>query len=235
MSLSSNGFFENAFIEWFFEPYKGLQTHLIVLEIIAVIFGLLSVLFSKKRNILVYPTGIISTIIFVYLLWINRLFGDMLINAYYTIMSVYGWVLWSKNSKALHVNISRTTHSDWLVSGGLALFSWLFVTSVYWAKPYINNHFSLNGIELGFEHFTWVDWTDIFTTSIFLVGMWLMAKRKIENWICWIVGDIISVPLYLYKGLVFSSFQYAIFTIIAILAYFEWKKILHNQPQKLSE
>ncbi|CEN37208.1 nicotinamide riboside transporter PnuC [Capnocytophaga cynodegmi] len=219
----------NHIFDWFFAQYKGVETHLIVLEIIGVIFGLLSVYFSKKRNILVYPTGIISTIIFVYLLWISRLFGDMLINFYYTIMSIYGWILWAKSSKDnVHIEVSKTTRRDWLISFGLAMFSWVFVTGVYLLKPYINNGFSSEGISFGFQYFTWIDWIDIFTTSIFLVGMWLMAKRKIENWICWIIGDIISVPLYYHKGLVFSSFQYFIFTIIAIAAFFEWKRSLNK-------
>ncbi|MFK8274268.1 nicotinamide riboside transporter PnuC [Capnocytophaga cynodegmi] len=219
----------NHIFDWFFAQYKGVETHLIVLEIIGVIFGLLSVYFSKKRNILVYPTGIISTVIFVYLLWISRLFGDMLINFYYTIMSIYGWILWAKSSKDnVHIEVSKTTRRDWLISFGLATFSWIFVTGVYLLKPYINNGFLSEGISFGFQYFTWIDWIDIFTTSIFLVGMWLMAKRKIENWICWIIGDIISVPLYYHKGLVFSSFQYFIFTIIAIAAFFEWKRSLNK-------
>ncbi|MDO4781962.1 MAG: nicotinamide riboside transporter PnuC [Capnocytophaga felis] len=219
--------------DWFFAQYKGVEAHFVVLEIIGVCFGLLSVYFSKKRNIWVYPTGIISTVIFVYLLWVSRLFGDMLINAYYTIMSIYGWVLWAKSSKDnIHIEVSKTTKRDWLISLGLAVFSWLFVTGVYLLKPYINSGFSSDEISFDFQYFTWVDWTDIFTTSIFLVGMWLMAKRKIENWICWIIGDVISVPLYYHKGLVFSSFQYFIFTIIAIAAYFEWKRNLSKLKVK---
>lgn len=225
----------NLIFDWLFSQYQGVDTHIVALEIIGVIFGLLSVIFSKKRNILVYPTGIISTAIFVYLLWISRLLGDMLINMYYTIMSVYGWVLWSKNSNDMHVQISRTTRRDWLISLGLAIFSLVFVTVVYWFKPYINNDFSWEGISAGFEHFTWVDWTDICTTSIFLVGMWLMAKRKIENWIYWIIGDVISIPIYYHKKLIFTSVQYTVFTIIAIFAYIEWKKTLDRQQAISSE
>ncbi|MDO4881544.1 MAG: nicotinamide riboside transporter PnuC [Capnocytophaga sp.] len=224
------------FFNWFFEQYKETPIHLIVIEIIGVVFGLTSVIFSKKRNIWVYPTGIVSTLIFVYLLWINRLFGDMLINAYYTIMSVYGWIIWAKSSKDnIHIEISKTTKKDIVISLGLAVFSCLFVMGVYYLKPYINNNFSWEGISLGFQHFIWQDWVDILTTSIFLVGMWLMAKRKLENWIYWIIGDIISVPLYYHKGLIFSSFQYIIFTIIAILAYIEWKKHYAKQQAKLVE
>ena len=88
----------------------------------------------------------------------------------------------------------------------------------------------MEGVSLGFEHFLPTEYVDVFTTAIFLVGMWLMAKRKIENWIFWIVGDFISVPLYLKKGMLFTSFQYLLFTIIAIMGYIEWKRHLRNTP-----
>lgn len=216
--------------DWFFSQYQGVDSHLVILEIVGVLFGFASVLFAKKGHIWVYPTGIISTVIFVYLLWVFTLWGDMLINFYYTVMSIYGWVLWSKHRKdQVHVRISRTTAHDWKISSVLALFSLMLVTSVYYLKPYIKNDFSMSGVELGFNHFQLTEYIDIFTTAIFLVGMWLMAKRKVENWIMWIIGDIISVPLYAYKGLFFTSFQYALFTIIAVQGYIEWKKNLNKQ------
>lgn len=222
--------------DWFFSQYQGVDTHLVVLEIVGVIFGFLSVWFAKKGNIWVYPTGIVSTVIFTYLLAVFTLWGDMLINFYYTIMSIYGWVLWSKSSKDhIHVEVSKTTRSDVLMCSLLALFSFALVTTVYYLKPFIKNDFSMTGISLGFQNFSWVECVDIITTTIFLVGMWLMAKRKLENWIFWIVGDVISVPLYAYKGLFFTSFQYLLFTIIAIFGYIEWKKNLDKQQQTFSE
>ncbi|CEN46281.1 Nicotinamide riboside transporter pnuC (fragment) [Capnocytophaga canimorsus] len=156
---------------WLFDQYKGVATHWIVLEVIGVIFGLLSVFFAKKRNIWVYPTGIVSTVIFVYLLWEFRLFGDMMINGYYTVMSVYGWVLWAQNSQdQVHVEVSVMNSKDWVISLGLALFSLILVTTVYFFKPYINNSFSMEGVSLGFEFFSLLDGVDIITTAIFLVG-----------------------------------------------------------------
>lgn len=225
----------NHIFEWIFSQYKDTPIHLLTIELLGVFFGLLSVLFSKKRNIWVYPTGIISTVLFVYLLWVGRLFGDMLINAYYTVMSVYGWVLWAKHSQdSVHVEISQMSASDTKTTLWLALLSWLFVMFVYYFKPYINNDFSMEGITLGLAHFIWTDWVDATTTAIFLVGMWLMARRKIENWLFWIVGDAISIPLYTYKGLLFTALQYAFFTLIAVLAYIEWKKILYNSRASAS-
>ena len=218
-----------------FNQYDGVPTHLVVLEIIGVIFGFLSVWYAKKGNIWVYPTGIISTMLFVYLLWHYVLWGDMLINVYYTIMSIYGWVLWARNAQDNIITISRTTLADWKTATLLGAFSFLFVIGVYYLKPFIKNDFSLQGVTLGFHNFLPTEYVDVFTTAIFLVGMWLMAKRKIENWLFWIVGDLISIPLYYIKGMVFTSFQYLLFTIIAIMGYLEWRRKLQQELMNLSK
>ena len=218
-----------------FNQYDGVPTHLVVLEIIGVIFGFLSVWYAKKGNIWVYPTGIISTMLFVYLLWHYVLWGDMLINVYYTIMSIYGWVLWARNAQDNIITISRTTPADWKTATLLGAFSFLFVIGVYYLKPFIKNDFSLQGVTLGFNNFLPTEYVDVFTTAIFLVGMWLMAKRKIENWLFWIVGDLISIPLYYIKGMVFTSFQYLLFTIIAIMGYLEWRRKLQQELMNLSK
>ena len=218
-----------------FNQYDGVPTHLVVLEIIGVIFGFLSVWYAKKGNIWVYPTGIISTMLFVYLLWHYVLWGDMLINVYYTIMSIYGWGLWARNAQDNIITISRTTPADWKTATLLGAFSFLFVIGVYYLKPFIKNDFSLQGVTLGFHNFLPTEYVDVFTTAIFLVGMWLMAKRKIENWLFWIVGDLISIPLYYIKGMVFTSFQYLLFTIIAIMGYLEWRRKLQQELMSLSK
>lgn len=218
-----------------FNQYDGVPTHLVVLEIIGVIFGFLSVWYARKGNIWVYPTGIISTMLFVYLLWHYVLWGDMLINVYYTIMSIYGWVLWARNAQDNIITISRTTPTDWKTATLLGAFSFLFVIGVYYLKPFIKNDFSMQGVTLGFHNFLPTEYVDVFTTAIFLVGMWLMAKRKIENWLFWIVGDLISIPLYYIKGMVFTSFQYLLFTIIAIMGYLEWRRKLQQELMSLSK
>lgn len=215
-----------------FQQYQGVPPLFVALEITGVVFGVISVVCSKNRNIWVFPTGIVSTAIFVYLLWQYRLFGDMLVNAYYTVMSLYGWALWNRNRQdAVHVAVSRTTRKDWHACGLLALASALLVVSAYYFKPAVDNGFRTEGIELGLSRFTSADWTDIFTTSVFLVGMWLMARRKIENWLCWIIGNTVSVPLYYHKGLAFTSLQYVLFTVLAVLGYAEWKKSLAQEEQ----
>jgi len=204
----------NQFIDYLFEQYNEYQTIDIVLEITAVIFGFLSVWYSKQNKIWVFPTGMISTSIFVYLLLKWGLLGDMMINGYYFAMSVYGWYIWTRKVDATHVTpISRTTIKEKKQSVFIFLATIAFVFVVYQYND------------------KWISWTayvDTITTAVFFVGMWLMAKRKIENWIYWIIGDIISVPLYLYKGLAFTSFQYFGFTFIAIFGYLAWKKHLNK-------
>lgn len=200
--------------DFFFAQYKTYSTIDTVLEIIAVIFGFLSVCYSKKNNIWVFPTGMISTAIFVYLLLKWELLGDMMINGYYFIMSVYGWYLWTRKVDDIAVTkISRTTKKEKKIAAFIFIATLIFVYIVYTT----------------FDKWTnWVAYADTFTTAIFFVGMWLMAKRKIENWLFWIVGDIISIPLYFYKGFTFTSFQYLGFTFIAIFGYYAWKKNLNK-------
>mgnify|MGYP003652372436 FL=1 len=200
--------------DFFFGQYKTYETIDIVLEIIAVIFGFLSVWYSKQNKIWVFPTGMISTLIFVYLLFKWELLGDMMINAYYFIMSVYGWYIWTYKSDGEHETpISTTTTKEKKLSVFIFIATLIFVYAVY---SY-------------YEKWTsWTAYVDTVTTAIFFVGMWLMAKRKIENWIYWIIGDIISAPLYFYKGFTFTSFQYLIFTFIAIFGYLAWKKSLNK-------
>ena len=207
----------NHIFNFLFGQYLEYETADVVLEIIAVIFGFLSVWCSKQNKIWVFPTGMISTVIFVYLLFKWQLLGDMMINAYYFLMSVYGWYIWTRKVDDSHVTpISRTTPKEKKMSLFIFIGTLFFVYFVYqWFDKWTS----------------WVAYVDTVTTAIFFVGMWLMAKRKIENWMFWIIGDVISVPLYFYKGFTFTSFQYLGFTIIAFYGYIAWKKYLHSNPQ----
>ena len=202
--------------ESLFAQYATYQPLDITLEITGVVFGLISVWLAKKNHIGVFPTGMISTSIYVYLLLKWGLVGDMLINAYYFGMSVYGWVIWTQvNDQQQTTPISRINKQEWRYLLLLLVGSLGFVYGVYQWFGLWNSSTAV---------------IDTLTTAIFFSGMWLMALRKIENWIFWIVGDIISVPLYLFKGFSFTSLQYLIFTFIAIYGYLEWKKILDKHP-----
>ena len=204
----------NPLFDFLFSQYSGYNTLDIVLELVAGAFTIASVVYSKKNNVLVFPTGMICTAIFVYLLLKWGLLGDMIINGYYFIMSIYGWHLWTlKKDGKIVIPISKTTKKQHLISLGIFIITFVFVFIVYAAFDKFNH---------------WSAYLDTVTTALFFVAMWLMAKRKIENWIYWIIGDIITVPLYFYKGLTFSSILYFVLTIIAIYGYLAWKKNLNK-------
>ena len=200
--------------DFLFSQYSGYDTLDIVLELVAAFFTITSVVYAKKNNVLVFPTGMICTAIFVYLLLKSGLLGDMMINGYYFFMSLYGWYIWTRNVDDLSATpISKTSPKEHLISLGIFIMTVVFVFLVYTVFDKFNH---------------WTSYLDTLTTGIFFVGMWLMAKRKIENWIYWIIGDIITVPLYFYKGYTFSSILYFVLTIIAIYGYLAWKKNLNK-------
>jgi nicotinamide mononucleotide transporter len=229
----------NQLIDFFTDPYQSATTLNIILEFIAALFGVISVFYAKKENILVFPTGIISTAIYVYLLSRWNLYGDLIINMYYTIMSIYGWYMWSRvmdNNK--HIPITRTTKMDKIKTTGIFIFTSIFVIIVYRHFNVMPNNLNFtesvnyaltnmfSGKLSNFRKIT--PFLDTFTTGIFFAGMWLMANKKLENWTLWIAGNIVSIPLYFVKGYGFTGIQYTIFLILAIQGYFSWKKLLNK-------
>ena len=200
-------------IDFFITPYATATTAQISLEIFAVLFGIFSVIYAKKENILVFPTGIISTVLYVYMCYQFTLYGDVIINVYYTLMSLYGWYLWKYKIGGQSLAISKSNVADWIKVLGIFISTAAFVVVVY----------------LYFDRFDrMTDYFDTLTTGVFFAAMWLMAHKKIEHWLFWIVGNLISVPLYFVKELGFSGLQFTVFLILAIQGYIQWKKHLYK-------
>ena len=207
----------NPIFDFFLEPYYQREAYLIVLEAIAFVFGIASVVYAKKRNILVYPTGLIATTITVYLFLHDELMGDMMMNFYYSVMSIYGWWNWArKKDGKLVVPVSRTNLKEKVIGFGLFILTMVVTYGVYTAY----------GTEIGPSNYI-----DIFTSGVFFTAMWYMANKKLENWTLWIFADIITVPLYAYRGWGMLSLQYLIFTFLAIQGYLAWKKHLDKRHQ----
>ncbi|MEO1023162.1 MAG: nicotinamide riboside transporter PnuC [Bacteroidota bacterium] len=191
------------------------------IEWIAVIAGLASVWFSLKENILVYPTGILSVVIYVWLAFQYKLYADMGVNGYYFVMSVYGWYHWTKtDSERDQIPVTTNSVREHLLS--LALLAGSFGVLVF-----ILSRFTDSDVPV---------W-DAATTCFAITGMWLMARKKLESWVAWIITDFISIPLYFHKGLVLTSVQFVIFTVLAFGGYMAWKRSLMReltrQNQKL--
>ena len=207
----------NPIFDFFLDAYRGKETYIILLEAVVFVSGILSVWFAKRENIWVYPTGLLATIITVYLFLRDGLLGDMMMNFYWSAMSLYGWWNWSrKKNNTTIVKISRTSTSEKWIGVGLFFGTILFNYGVYRFFDYA---------------ILTSNYIDIFTSGLFFTAMWYMALKKLENWTLWIIADIITVPLYAYRGWGMLSLQYLIFTILAIQAYVAWKKRLNNNPR----
>lgn len=183
------------------------------LEAIAVVAGIASVYYSRKENILVYPVGLINTIIYIYISLKGQLFGEASVNLYYTIMSIYGWVLWLKKDEQHHaiLHISFSSRKQWLQQIGFFLFCYVVIFS---ALNYLQKEFAPGAIPSA----------DAFASASAFTGMWLMARKKVESWWWWIATNIASIPLYFVKGYVFTSVYYFILLILAILGLVEWQR-----------
>lgn len=197
--------------ETIINQYQSIPNWQIGIEIIIFIFGVLSVYFAKKENILVYPTGIICTILSVYIMYNAKYYADMSINIYYSIMSVYGWFQWKKITNGEVLTISRTNMKEKIIGLVLFLITGLICVLIY---TFFDYKLQLN------------NYLDVFTTSLFFTAMWYMAKKKIENWTLWIVGNTFAVYIFFDRQLYIIAIQYIIFTILAISAYIQWKKYL---------
>ena len=183
------------------------------LEYIAVFAGIASVWFSRLENILVYPVGLINTIFYVYLSMKGQLLGEASVNLYYTIMSIYGWYLWTKKNNQQHliVHISYS-NKKWLIYQGL--FFAAFYVGIFASLTYLKKDFA-PGV---------IPWADAFASATAFTGMWLMTKKKVESWYWWIATNIASVPLYFVKQYVFTSVYYVVLFIMAIFGLMEWMK-----------
>jgi nicotinamide mononucleotide transporter len=182
------------------------------LEFIAVISGIASVIYSRKENILVYPVGMVSTGIFVLIYVTHGLYADASVNFYYTIMSVIGWVMWARKANGkLALSITASSRKDWINSILFFLSCWVILY-------FLLSRFTDSVVPMA----------DSFTSAAAYTGMWLMNKKKLENWTWWIITDLASIPLNFYKHLVFTSFQYLVFLILAVMGYITWRKKLKH-------
>ena len=194
------------------------------LEYVAVFSGIISVWFSRKENIWVYPTGLINTTFYIYLSFKGSLFGEATVNLYYTIMSIYGWILWAKkNQQHEHVvNIMWSNKKEWIQE---ILFFAGFYIVIFAALSYLKRDFA-PGV---------IPWADAFASDTAFTGMWLMARKKVESWYWWIATNIASIPLYFVKGYVFTSVYYLVLLIMAVWGLIEWKRRANEYLLKTEE
>jgi nicotinamide mononucleotide transporter len=193
-----------------------------VLEWIAIVFAVAEVFLAKSNKVQLYPAGIISTAIYTWLFVRpgTKLYADAMLNSYYLIMSIYGWVLWGRRAADQHqLRVSYCTKKDWIVVG-------LFVSLGWWVLYFLLTR----GFVAMFPWYTPSDvaLVDAFVSATAWAGMWLLAKRKIENWLLLNVSNLIAIPLYVYKGMPFTAALTLFLFIVAIFGYLEWRKIYNT-------
>lgn len=198
--------------EFFHSFWDGLRATS-AWEAIAVIAGIVSVYFSQREHVLVYPTGLVNTIIYIYLSFVGGLIGEASVNFYYTVMSLYGWYLWTRtDTRQQHVwQIRFSNKTEWLQQ-------LLFFAGCYGILFLI-----LEEVRKGFAPGA-IPWADAFASATAYTGMWLMARKKVESWYWWIATNLASIPLYAVKGYAFTSVYYTILFIMAISGLFSWKR-----------
>ncbi|NLR59814.1 nicotinamide mononucleotide transporter [Chitinophaga polysaccharea] len=198
--------------------YQGLLAGLhqmTWLEGIAVFFAVLSVIFQKNNNILVYPTGIISTGVYTYLLSREhfKLYADATLNAYYLVMSVYGWIYWAKKGPTEPATpVMRSSRIELWTAIFIALAGW----AIFW---FLLRHYSDSNVPV----------MDGFVSAAACAGMWLLAKRKLENWILLNISNLVAIPLLFYKHLYLTALLTIFLFIIAIFGYLEWRETVRQR------
>jgi nicotinamide mononucleotide transporter len=183
------------------------------LEYLAVFAGIASVWFSRIENILVYPVGLVNTIIYIYLSFKGHLLGEATVNFYYTVMSIYGWLLWARRDEQQHhiVNITFSNRKQWMQQ---LLFFAAFYFAIFFSLTYLKKSFAPGAIP----------WADAFASATAFTGMWLMTKKKVESWYWWIATNIASIPLYFVKHYVFTSVYYLVLLVMAFFGLYEWMR-----------
>ncbi|MDN5296293.1 MAG: nicotinamide mononucleotide transporter [Bacteroidota bacterium] len=185
------------------------------IEMFAALLGIISVWYARKENILVFPFGIVNVLIYIYICFTARLYANAGINAVYLISNIYGWYMWARtdeNNESLQITRNTSRQNVW---------SWVSVVVVYVAAFFVLRE--ANKTDPDYLH-SYLPYIDSFNTSFFLVATILMAVKKAENWVFWIIGDLVSIPIFISQGLYFTGIQYTVFLVLAILGWIEWKK-----------
>lgn len=198
--------------DYLFKPYEGYTYTQIVLESLAAFSGIVSVFFSVRKNVWVYPIGIISTVLYSYLLFHWGLFGEMMINVYYTVLSIYGWHRWLYSQESFTRQLNRIDTNIFLQWVSIFCVSLIAILTLYLV------------LQGSFSNLTIIQCIDSITTSLFILAMYLMAQKRIEHWILWIVGNALAIYLFLVKGYAITAIQFLVFFLLACWGWLRWRK-----------
>ena len=185
------------------------------LEIIGTLVGLVYLWLEYKASIYLWIASIIMPAIYIFVFYEAGLYADFGINVYYEMAAIYGWMMWKyggKNKEEQELPITRMPIRSWLKAGIVCLVAHFFIGWI------LVNYTDSN-----------VPWWDAFTTALSIIGMWMLARKYLEQWLVWIVVDVVCVGLYIYKDLYFTAGLYALYTVIAVFGWLNWKKLMNRK------
>lgn len=187
-------------------------TQIDFIQLAVLIFGVAEVLLARSNNVLLYPTGICAIILSVYSLFKAQLYAECILQLYYLLMSIYGWRYWTSRQGASNVHVSWTTRGEWMVTIIIVVAGWF---TLYWFLVMATD--------------SQVPLWDSFVSATAWAGMWLLARRKVENWILLNISNAFAIPLLLYKDLLLLAVLTAFLFIVACVGYFDWRKLARKQ------
>ena len=189
------------------------------IEIFGTIIGLIYLWLEYKANIYLWVVSIIMPAIYIYIFYNAGLYADFAINIYYLLIAIYGWFAWKYNIKLFKTS-SKKDRVEGLKISSLPKKVWLKLIAVYLILQFL-----ITWVLITYTNSN-VPWLDSFTTSVSIIAMWMLARKYVEQWLVWIVVDVVSVGLYIYKDLYYTSALYALYAVIAIQGYIKWKKMM---------
>jgi len=204
------------FQDWF-KLFQEQILHTSLIEWLAVGFGVAEVLLAKKNSIWLYPTGIISILLSMFLLLNVKLYAETLLSIYYLVMSVYGWIIWKKRKLDGENQVSWSSNNELTIAVMISVIGFVLLYLVL-------RHYTDSDVPL----------FDAFVSSTAWAGMWLLAKRKIENWIFLNISNIVAIPLLFHKKLPLMACLTTFLFIVALFGFFEWRKIINKSKPGLT-
>lgn len=200
------------YIQHLIAEIKATQT----LEWVGAFFGVVSVLFAQRNHIFLYPSGLLSTGVYAYLLSRREagLYAEAILNIYYFIMTIYGWWHWRKQKGIQEVRIGICDKKDWGITISVVILLWVLFYFLLLKTP------------------STVPVWDSVVSATACAGMWLLARRKVENWILLNVSNLISIPLFFYKQFYVTTLLTIILFVVAVFGYFNWKKLYQMQTRQ---
>jgi len=187
-----------------------------LVELIGTIAGLSYIYFSIKQKIWIWPIGILSSALYIYVFFISKFYADMGLQVYYLFISFYGWYFWLNGNKT---NDKRDEVPVTFTKKKMAIYLTLITFVIFVAIALILKYLTDSQVSI----------LDSLTTAGSIVATWMLARKYLEHWLIWIVVDVISIGLYIYKGLYITVVLFVAYLIMAIVGYFQWKKSIAIQ------